>query len=70
MSRKHILHMLTPLAHMSPFDVNMALDAGFDAVVPYVGVGPGEVTGGLEPVGLAQAALRAFVGSAGADSLN
>ena len=33
-----ILHMLTPLRHMSPFDVNMALDAGFDAVVPYVGV--------------------------------
>jgi methylene-tetrahydromethanopterin dehydrogenase len=45
MARKHILHMLTPLAHMSPFDVNMALDAGFDAVVPYVGVGLGEVTG-------------------------
>jgi len=45
MARKHILHMLTPLAHMSPFDVNMAVDAGFDAVVPYVGVGVGEVTG-------------------------
>ncbi|MGI6851273.1 NAD(P)-dependent methylenetetrahydromethanopterin dehydrogenase [Mesorhizobium sp. 1B3] len=45
MARKHILHMLTPLGHMSPFDVNMALDAGFDAVLPYVGVSPGEVTG-------------------------
>jgi methylene-tetrahydromethanopterin dehydrogenase len=45
MARKHILHMLTPLAHMSPFDVNMALDAGFDAVVPYVGVSLHEVTG-------------------------
>ncbi len=45
MPRKHILHMLTPLKHMSPFDVNMALDAGFDAVVPYIGVEPGEVTG-------------------------
>jgi methylene-tetrahydromethanopterin dehydrogenase len=45
MARKHILHMLTPLAHMSPFDVNMALDAGFDAVVPYVDVSLGEVTG-------------------------
>jgi methylene-tetrahydromethanopterin dehydrogenase len=45
MARKHILHMLTPLRHMSPFDVNMALDAGFDAVVPYVGVTAGEVTG-------------------------
>ena len=28
---KNILHMITPLAHMSPFDVNMALDAGYDA---------------------------------------
>ena len=45
MARKHILHMLTPLKHMSPFDVNMALDAGFDAVVPYTGVALGEVTG-------------------------
>ncbi|MFU0506747.1 NAD(P)-dependent methylenetetrahydromethanopterin dehydrogenase [Pseudaminobacter sp. NGMCC 1.201702] len=45
MARKHILHMLTPLKQMSPFDVNMALDAGFDAVVPYVGVTLGEVTG-------------------------
>jgi methylene-tetrahydromethanopterin dehydrogenase len=45
MARKHILHMLTPLKQMSPFDVNMALDAGFDAVVPYVGVSSGEVTG-------------------------
>ena len=35
MERPHILHMLSPLKHVSPFDVNMALDAGFDAVVPY-----------------------------------
>ncbi len=45
MPRKHILHMLTPLRHMSPFDVNMALDAGFDAAVPYVDVALAEVTG-------------------------
>ncbi|TIU12871.1 MAG: methylenetetrahydromethanopterin dehydrogenase, partial [Mesorhizobium sp.] len=45
MARKHILHMLTPLKHMSPFDVNMGLDAGFDAVVPYVDVSLNEVTG-------------------------
>lgn len=45
MARKHILHMITPLKHMSPFDVNMAVDAGFDAVVPYVGVTLAEVTG-------------------------
>jgi methylene-tetrahydromethanopterin dehydrogenase len=45
MARKHILHMLTPLKQMSPFDVNMALDAGFDAVVPYVDVKLEEVAG-------------------------
>jgi methylene-tetrahydromethanopterin dehydrogenase len=36
--------MLTPLKQMSPFDVNMALDAGFDAVIPYVDVSLGDVT--------------------------
>ncbi|SFJ98350.1 NAD(P)-dependent methylenetetrahydromethanopterin dehydrogenase [Methylocapsa palsarum] len=35
---KNILHMLSPLKHMSPFDVNMALDAGYDSVTPYTGV--------------------------------
>ncbi len=35
---KLILHMLSPLKHMSPFDVNMALDAGYDSVTPYVNV--------------------------------
>lgn len=35
---KNILHMLSSLKHMSPFDVNMAIDAGFDAVIPYSGV--------------------------------
>jgi methylene-tetrahydromethanopterin dehydrogenase len=42
---KNILHMVTPLKHMSPFDVNMALDAGYDAVVTYTGVTLDEVTG-------------------------
>ena len=45
MADKHILHMLSPLKHASPFDVNMALDAGFDAVLPYEGVGLDDVTG-------------------------
>src|SRR5262249_32591604 len=31
--------------HMSPFDVNMALDAGFDAVLPYTAVTADEITG-------------------------
>jgi len=38
MEHPFILHFLTPLRHASPFDVNMALDAGFDAVVPYTQV--------------------------------
>ena len=45
MADKHILHMVTPLKHMSPFDVNMATDAGFDAVVTYTNVTLDEVTG-------------------------
>src|SRR5215211_7891133 len=45
MTDKNILHMVTPLKHMSPFDVNMALDAGYDAVVPYTNVTIEEVTG-------------------------
>lgn len=38
-----ILHMLTPQKHMSPFDVNMAADAGYKVIVPYVNVLPEEV---------------------------
>ena len=38
MTAKHILHMLSPAKHASPFDINMALDAGFDSVTPYVNV--------------------------------
>jgi methylene-tetrahydromethanopterin dehydrogenase len=38
MASRNILHMITPLKHMSPFDVNMAVDAGYDAVVPYTQV--------------------------------
>lgn len=45
MADKHILHMLTPLKHMSPFDVNMALDAGFDAVIPYTSVAVEDIPG-------------------------
>ena len=45
MERPYILHMLSPLKHVSPFDVNMALDAGFNAVVPYTGVEQSEVKG-------------------------
>ena len=42
---KNILHMLTPLKHMSPFDVNMAADAGYDTIATYTSVTPEEVRG-------------------------
>jgi methylene-tetrahydromethanopterin dehydrogenase len=45
MEHPRILHMLTPLKHMSPFDVNMALDAGFDATIPYTNVTVEDVKG-------------------------
>jgi len=45
MADKNILHMLTPLKHMSPFDANMALDAGFAAVLAYTHVTIEEVAG-------------------------
>jgi methylene-tetrahydromethanopterin dehydrogenase len=37
--------MLTPQKHMSPFDVNMAADAGYKVIVPYINVELNEVTG-------------------------
>ena len=43
MSEAKILHMLTPHKHVSPFDVNMASDAGFGVVIPYESVELSEV---------------------------
>ena len=37
--------MLAPQKHMSPFDVNMAADAGYKVIVPYINVELSEVTG-------------------------
>jgi methylene-tetrahydromethanopterin dehydrogenase len=45
MERPYILHMLTPGKQMSPFDVNMAADAGYQLVVPYCEVGLDAVAG-------------------------
>ena len=45
MAHPRIIHMITPLKHMSPFDVNMALDAGFDAAIPYTNVTIEDVKG-------------------------
>ncbi len=45
MAAPYVLHMLTPLKHVSPFDVNMAADAGITTLFPYTEIEPGEVTG-------------------------
>jgi methylene-tetrahydromethanopterin dehydrogenase len=38
MQKRSIIHMLDPMPNNSPFDVNMAMDAGFDVLVPYSNV--------------------------------
>lgn len=43
MEKPYILHMLSPGKNVSPFDVNMACDAGFNVVIPYTDVAPEEV---------------------------
>ena len=45
MERPYILHMFTPGRQMSPFDINMAADAGYQIIVPYCEVGPDAIAG-------------------------
>ena len=45
MERPYVLHMFTPGAHISPFDVNMAADAGYQVITPYGGVGLDAIAG-------------------------
>ena len=45
MAKPKVLHMLDPRANVSPFDVNMAVDAGFEIVVPYARVSADDVAG-------------------------
>ena len=45
MPKPFILHMLTTAKNLSPFDVNMAVDAGWVAAVPYINVELDEVCG-------------------------
>ena len=45
MDKPYLLHFATPGARVSPFDVNMAYDAGWDAVIPYAGVGGDDIAG-------------------------
>lgn len=39
-----ILHLITAAKNASPFDVNMAYDAGYDKIMPYTNVALNEVT--------------------------
>lgn len=45
MERPYILHMFTPGRQMSPFDINMAADAGYQIIVPYCEVGAQSIVG-------------------------
>ncbi|WP_435685321.1 NAD(P)-dependent methylenetetrahydromethanopterin dehydrogenase [Sedimenticola selenatireducens] len=43
MNYQTILHMFTEVPNLSPFDVNMAIDAGWNHCIPYTGLGVGQV---------------------------
>jgi len=45
MEKPYLLHLVTPAKNASPFDVNMAYDAGWSAVTPYTQVLLEEVSG-------------------------
>jgi len=43
--RKRLLYLVSSDQRVSPFDINMAYDAGFDAVIPYASVDVASVPG-------------------------
>ena len=43
--KRSVLHMFDPMPHVSPFDINMAVDAGFDQIFPYDNVQQEQVNG-------------------------
>lgn len=43
MDKRSVIHMLDPSQHTSPFDINFAVDAEFDVVIPYCNVQLDEV---------------------------
>jgi methylene-tetrahydromethanopterin dehydrogenase len=44
MDKPFLLHLFTPMPQASPFDVNMAYDAGYHAVIPYTNVSLADVS--------------------------
>jgi methylene-tetrahydromethanopterin dehydrogenase len=72
MTAKAILHMLSTLKHMSPFDVNMAVDAGYDVTIPYANVTIEEVPALVQDAMFSRApsaALRTGIFFAGRDAV-
>jgi methylene-tetrahydromethanopterin dehydrogenase len=43
--KRTVLHMFDPMPHASPFDINMAVDAGFEVIFPYNNVQLEQVNG-------------------------
>ena len=43
MEKPFLLHMITPEKNVSPFDANMAYDAGWTSIIPYTSVEMGEI---------------------------
>ena len=73
MDRRRLLYILTADRHVSPFDVSMGHDAGFDAVHPYASVSAEEVRGLTQDLMFARgpkgaAATALFVTSADLDT--
>jgi len=42
--KQKIMHMFFPGKNVSPFDVNMIADSGYSVIIPYCGLGAGDVT--------------------------
>lgn len=64
MKKLSILHLITAAKNASPFDVNMAFDAGYEKLIPYTSVELNEVVGltqdaifSRSPSGIKQEAL-------------
>ena len=38
MEKPFLLHIITPEKNISPFDANMAFDAGWNSIIPYTNV--------------------------------
>ena len=43
MSDPYLLHIFSATRHVSPFDINMAYEARYDAVIPYADVSPEDI---------------------------